>query len=156
MCWGFDWLRAEDFTPFCPTDTSLSLPFQGVRENEWERKKKRGGTKPFFRLHPNAPSPFCSFLLLFLYCTHPALRHLSVLGWMNSSIQTHYYAERRARGRIGMRGGGGAGWRGKICGCWTPRKSLTSQPFNSLSSEVKSLTSKPMCKWECVRVCRCI
>lgn len=31
--------------------------------------------------------------------------------------------------------------------------SLGSQPFNTLSSKLKSLTSKPVSNWECVYEC---
>lgn len=85
------------------------------------------------------------FSLLF-YCAHPAIQHLSLPGWMNSSIQKDYYAERKTEGGMGQRarrrrrrrkmGGGG----GVIYAEHFAR--LRSQPFNSLSSEFKSLTCK--------------
>lgn len=117
--------------------------------------KKEKRTKPFLSPPKTFTTPTNPNFFLFLYCVHPAILHLSVLGWMNSSIQKHYYAERRAGGRIAKRGGG---WRwGKSRGCWTPCKRLPSEPFNSLSSKVKSLTSKPMGNWKCLHtVCACV
>lgn len=67
---------------------------------------------------------------------------------MNSSIQKDYYAERRTEGGMGQRArrmrrrkmGRGRGKKKVIYAEHFAR--LRSQPFNSLSSEFKSLTCK--------------
>lgn len=140
--------------PFCPAVTFLSLPLSRYT-SERKRKKKKRENKTIFFLHPKAQSPHPLFFFpsISLLCSSRFL-HLSVLGWMNSSIQRHYYAEWGAEGRIGKRRGG---WRwGKSCGCWTPCKSLPSEPFNSLYSKVKSLSGKPMSNWKYMCVTACV
>lgn len=128
-------------------------PCQGIPEKEKE-KRKRERTKPFFFFTQKLNPPILFFPpSISLLCSSRFL-HLSVLGWMNSSIQRHYYAEWGAEGRIGKRRGG---WRwGKSCGCWTPCKSLPSEPFNSLYSKVKSLSGKPMSNWKYMCVTACV
>lgn len=131
--------------PFCPAVTFLSLPLSRyTRERKRKKKKRENKTIFFFTQKLNPPILFFSHSISLL-CSSRFL-HLSVLGWMNSSIQRHYYAEQGAEGRIGKRGGGWS-W-GKSCGCWTPCKSLPSEPFNSLYSKVKSLSGKPMSNWK--------
>lgn len=83
---------------------------------------------------------FSDFLPLFSYCVCPTIQHLSAFGWMNSSIQRHYYAERRVKGRMGRSGR----WE-KSRACATPHQSVCIQPFNSLSPAYKSLTHKSIC-----------
>lgn len=141
----FFWLHADDFSSFLSSCHLPLLALVKVYRRKKKKKEKEREQNHFF-LHPKAPSPHPLFSFsISLLCSSRFL-HLSVLGWMNSSIQRHYYAERGAEGRIGKRGGG---WRwGKSCGCWTPCKSLPSEPFNSLYSKVKSLSGKPMSNWK--------
>lgn len=133
----------------------ISSYLKHERKRKIERESERENHFLSPRKSPPLLLPFSRFLLLILYCVHPTIRHLSVPGWVNSSIQRHYYAKRRAGGRIGKRGAGWWRW-GKSCGCQTPQKRLLSQPFNSLSSKVKSFASKPTSNWGFVCVCPCI
>lgn len=116
--WIPGWLHARDFLP---------RMFLLLLSEVWGRRRKEGNKWKQTGRDRENKTLFVSTLklclsvqffqaffppsLYFFYCAHPAIQHLSLPGWMNSSIQKDYFAELGTGSGMGQRaavGGGGA------------------------------------------------
>lgn len=129
-------------TCFCPADTFVFLPLSRYKR-EKERERKQNHLSVFT---PKLHSPQLIFQLPFLFISLlcSSLYSALICAWLNEQLNSKGVTMQNGGQKVGWGREEEAGGRGgkKTCGCRTSSKSLPSQPFNSLSSKVQSLTNK--------------